>query len=576
MDERVNHYLNARHRARKLAGQHADQLGFARKFLAGLLLSYFPSATPPPVPPLTNKLAMELGFIAQGLDPQMAAYLISTTYTVMLPPDYRGKYGVFYTPPALVGRLLDLAQKSGVDWSTAQVLDPACGGGAFLAPVAQRMRTSLSHLSPQDRIGHIEKHLAGMEIDPFSAWMSQVFVEIALKDDIACTGRRMKDVIEIRDSLKTDENHFARFDLVVGNPPYGRIKLSGEEREKWRRSLFGHANQYGLFSDLATRLVRPGGTIAYVTPTSFLGGQYFQALRKLLSSKTPPIAIDFIAHREGVFDDALQEALIAVYKKSNTAAPIRVSYLSLMETGKIAVQENGTYSLPDNPGAPWILPRNPEQSRLATLARHLPTRLADLGYTVSTGPLVWNRHKEKLLAIREKGAVPLVWAECIDQEGTGTFTFKATGRNHVPWYMPTHSNDANLVRKGCVLLQRTTSLEQSRRLIAAELSQEFIDQYGGAVTVENHLNMVRPIPSQKPLVSLSAIVALLNSYTVDQIFRCINGSAAVSAYELEAMPLPSPKECKKLESMLDCGAARSDMEQAIKEMYCNVRLSAAA
>jgi adenine-specific DNA-methyltransferase len=572
MNAQIVNFLTARNQARKLASQQENQLAFARRFLAGLLTAYLPSLSTPPVKPLSHTLAMKMGILARSLDIEMAAYLIGTTYTVMLPDDYRGKYGVFYTPPALVERLLDLAEQAGVDWSSARVLDPACGGGAFLAPAAARIVTSLSHLSPEERLSHIEAHLQGYEIDPFSAWVSQVFVEIQLKKDIAVTGRPLAKLVQVEDSLQIPDSLY----VVVGNPPYGRIKLSEKDRSKWSRSLYGHANLYGLFSDLAARLVCLGGTVAYVTPTSFLGGRYFQALRGVLAKETPPVAIDFIAHREAVFADALQETLLAVYKKREDPVRISVSYLSVKETGGLEVKQNGKYALPANPEKPWILPRTPNQSSLAEACHLFTHRLGDLGYTVATGPLVWNRHKEKLFARKVEGAIPLIWAECVDPSGSGTFTFRANGRNHVPWFKPNRKNDPNIVREACILLQRTTSLEQSRRLVAAKLPQSFIDKNGGAVTVENHLNMIRPIPGRKPLVSSSVVTVLLNSETVDQIFRCINGSTAVSAYELEAMPLPCPKECGRLEELIASGANKSAIENAIKEMYCNVRIRAAA
>jgi hypothetical protein len=43
------------------------------------------------------------------------------------------------------------------------------------------------------------------------------------------------------------------------------------------------SNLYGLFTDLAAQLARRGGVIAYVTPTSFLAGEYFKSLRALLA-----------------------------------------------------------------------------------------------------------------------------------------------------------------------------------------------------------------------------------------------------------------------------------------------------
>ncbi len=67
-----------------------------------------------------------------------------------------------------------------------------------------------------------------------------------------------------------------------------------------------------MFTDLALRHARPGGIVAYVTPTSFLAGSYYQNLRRLLASEAPPVRMDFVEARRGVFDDVLQETLLAV------------------------------------------------------------------------------------------------------------------------------------------------------------------------------------------------------------------------------------------------------------------------
>ena len=117
----------------------------------------------------------------------------------------------------------------------------------------------------------------------------------------------------------------------------------------------------------------------------------------------------------------------------------------------------------------------------------------------------------------------------------------------------------------CVLLQRTTAKEQCRRLIAAELPEQFITKHG-AVVVENHLNMIKPL-NGTPKVSAAALAALLNSDVVDQVFRCINGSVAVSAYELQALPLPSPDDVKDIEKLVETRARREILEQAVERLY---------
>ena len=129
-------YIKKRDEAKQLARNQRDRLAFARRFLTALIKHYTPWGTASPVEFLDHPLAKEMGAIAAVQTPEMAAYLIGTTYTVMLPEEYRGQYGVFYTPPSLASRLLDLSEKAGTNWRTARILDPACGGGAFLAPVA--------------------------------------------------------------------------------------------------------------------------------------------------------------------------------------------------------------------------------------------------------------------------------------------------------------------------------------------------------------------------------------------------------------------------------------------------------
>jgi adenine-specific DNA-methyltransferase len=51
--------------------------------------------------------------------------------------------------------------------------------------------------------------------------------------------------------------------------------------------------------------------------------------------------------------------------------------------------------------------------------------------------------------------------------------------------------------------------------------------------------MVRAV-GPNPGLPAAVIAGLLNSAAVDAAFRCINGSVAVSAFELEELPLPAP------------------------------------
>jgi adenine-specific DNA-methyltransferase len=551
------------------------RLGYAQAFCAAVLERYWTKLRPScpqalrrapktfdsrTVRPEGLTVAEALADAASARAADEASYLVGSTYAAMLPDDYRSVHGVFYTPPAVVDRLLDSAEAAGVDWNTCRALDPACGGGAFLGPLARRMIAPLKRSDRRIVLRNLAARLVGYEIDPFAAWISAVFLDASLNEELGFVGDEAFQLIMVCDSLSRSEE--ANFDLVIGNPPYGRLKLKPELRSVYQRSLFGHANLYGVFLDLALRKTRPdGGVVAYVTPTGFLSGEYFKNLRGLLAREASPVTVEFISERRGVFDDVLQETLLAVFRRGASTSPVQLTFVEVSDAGPLAVTSAGEASLPASAEQPWIVPRRPDAAALAERLRSMSSRLADWGYGVSTGPLVWNRFKPQLRHKPGKNVVPLIWAEAVGADGT--FALRADRRNHAPYFAVETGDEWLIVRRPCVLLQRTTAKEQPRRLIAAELPRSFLDANGGVVTVENHLNMIVTIVETPP-VDTARLAAFLNSAAADSAFRCMSGTVAVSAYELESMPLPAPWAVR---NMPDGSHSASEIEAFCARLY---------
>ena len=515
------------------------------------------------LPESDAKLADSLGEIAATFDAERAAYQIGLIYTGMLPAQHRGDFGVYYTPPSLAARLIVQATAAGVDWTRARVLDPACGGGAFLTPVARRIIESLPNCSPAILIENIGARVRGYEIDPFAAWLSQVSLDAVVLPVSRKAGRRLPVVVTVCDSLQREPPREG-FDLVIGNPPYGRVSLNAVDRARYRRGLYGHANLYGLFTDMALRHAKDDGVIAYVTPTSFLAGHYFKNLRALLARDAPPVSFDFVSARKGVFDDVLQETLLTTYRRGAPSSGAAVHEITPIDETMLTVVDAGVIPLPTEPSEPWILPRTAREAPLVARLARMPHRLADWGYGVSTGPLVWNRHKDQLVDRPGRGRQPLIWAEAVTADGD--FIFRADKKNHAPYFELRRGDDWLSVDTPCVLVQRTTAKEQARRLIAACLSASFLDANGGSVVVENHLNMVKPIVAATA-ISADAVAAFLNSAAADRVFRCVSGSVAVSAYELEGLPLPPPEKLAGLKRLVESGAKRDRIEAECAELY---------
>jgi adenine-specific DNA-methyltransferase len=149
----------------------------------------------------------------------------------------------------------------------------------------------------------------------------------------------------------------------------------------------------------------------------------------------------------------------------------------------------------------------------------------------------------------------------------GKFHFQAARRSHLPYLKINDSQEFLINREPCILVQRTTAKEQKRRVIAALIPNSFVLEYPGFV-VENHLNMVLST-QKKPAVALRTVVALLNSSAFDKAFRCINGSVAVSAYELNCVPLPNPGQIQCLQKLVMSGSPGSEIEKLIDGFYSN-------
>lgn len=559
-----------------------DRLGFARAAAASVMEQYWVracAASGGPMPirlspiPSIDVSAEPFGIYADAcarLDWAEAFYHIGELYTGLLPDEYRTRHGIYYTPPQLVGHMLDVLEKQGVDWSSARVLDPACGGAAFAAYVAQRMLAANTFLSPEDRLRDLSERLVGFDVDPFASWLSAVLLDVVCLPVLRAANRRIDGVIRHGDTLLQQESDLGRFDVVIGNPPYGKLTLTPVQRQRFSRSLYGHANIYGVFTDLAVSFTKPNGLIGFVTPTSFLGGEYFKNLRDLLLAEAAPTYVGFVSDRTGVFSNVLQETLLAVFRRSPAVSSkrrLKATHLSVESIcpgsqRTLAVDSLGSFSVAPNK-SPWILPRARPQISLVRQLIRMRARLADYGYRVATGQLVWNRHKTQFCDRAAAGRYPVLWAECIQPDGS--FEFRAENRSHRPFIHVGPDQDHLINQEPCVLVQRTTSKEQTRRLIAAVIPNSFVLEHPGYV-VENHVNMLMPTTS-RPAVPLAILSRLLNTFTVDHAFRCISGSVAVSAYELESLPMPDADKLMQRVRSVRPVSGSSHFEEVVQSLY---------
>lgn len=466
------------------------------------------------------------------INAEFDGHSLGLAYVTALDAGTRARHGRHYTPTDLANRV----------WSTTRdalgfgargsrlpglVRDPAAGGGSLLIPPLREHLAAVARLDPALAVAGLAQHIEGIDTDPAAAWLASVILAAEALPIVAeipeHRRRALPALVRVGDGLA--EQAPAR--AVLLNPPYGRVRLSEDDRARWADILYGHANLYGIFMGAALESLDPKGVLGALVPTSFTSGLYFSNLRKVLTRDSTLRSITFVESRDGVFNGVLQETCVATFSRA------RAKYTEI-STASGTVRPVARVAAPRTAG-PWLLPRRGDDAPVAAAAAKMPLTLATAGWRVSTGPLVWNRRKADLFARRASGRLPIVWGADI---ATGR-VLRDQSRATVRFLRVDGAGDDRtmVLRTPAVLVQRTTAPEQIRRLVAAELDPETLSAWGGAVVVENHVNVLRPI-DQEPELDRATLARVLGTPTLDRVVRSISGSVALSAAELSALPLP--------------------------------------
>lgn len=494
-----------------------------------------------------------------------ASYWLSSAYAIWAGEEHRRRYAVFFTPPSLTRRLLDELSAAGIRFGESSFIDPACGGAAFLAPIAQRIREELlaRGKSAAEVLAHVVDHLYGTDIDERLCALSRHFLRIVLREEIALIGRDPQFRVSRADSLSELHPLAGRFDVVVSNPPYR--KMSAAELASVSGGLEAvvqsQPNLYGLFIALCLKLLRAGGKAALVSPTSFLTGQNFSRLRSFIADEGVVRQIGMVSHRKGVFIDVEQETALSIICRKPCPHTIPDTSISVVARDG-SYQAVGSCQLSSD-GSAWLIPRASNDLALLRRAQAMPHRLEHYGYLPRIGGFVWNRDQrptyfdEEVPRERPPSLVPLLWASDIGADGRLRFGKKTRAEVEPNWVDFGSFHAPAVVKRPAVILQRVTSNDQPRRLVAAAVTASYIKANRGFVA-ENHVVVLEASPRAQ--VPPAVMVKLLSTRVLDRIFRCISGSPNVSAYELSQLPLPAPALIIK--------AAQSDeLERVVSAAY---------
>ena len=231
---------------------------------------------------------------------------------------------------------------------TVKVCDPACGSGAFLNQalsffieehkfvddlIAELTNSPLRLFDTDLQI--LENNIYGVDINEESVEIAKLSLWLRtaqpgrklsnLSNNIKCGNSLIDDPEVAGDKAFNWEKEFPSvfekggFDVVIGNPPYVRQELLGQQQKdffavRYKNVYNGIADLYVYFYDLSFKILKKAGKMGFITPNKWLERKYGFELRNYLIQ----LQIDEIVNlnKMTIFDDAIADPSMFIFTNS--------------------------------------------------------------------------------------------------------------------------------------------------------------------------------------------------------------------------------------------------------------------
>jgi adenine-specific DNA-methyltransferase len=236
---------------------------------------------------------------------QRSIFPLAASHAWAAAPD--AELGAVFTRRWVVEFILDLVgYTSDKDLGGMSIVEPACGRGAFLTPIVERLVASCKQHGR-----HLESArcaIRAFDLQPASVQIARHAAQIVLEQtgvDSTTAGKLADGWIQTADFLLAD-HELKSADFVVGNPPYIRLEsVPPEVSDAYRRAcptMRGRADIYIGFFEVGLDLLNEGGSLAFICADRWMHNQYGSALRALVNTRFSVEAV-IALHDAPVFED---------------------------------------------------------------------------------------------------------------------------------------------------------------------------------------------------------------------------------------------------------------------------------
>lgn len=450
-------------------------------------------------------------------------------FTATLSREEQRAMGQFMTP-APIARFMAQRLVAGINQHHIRVLEPAAGGGILAAATVEALLAK----PVEDRPGVIELLLYELDERLIPALLTLCE---AMSDACEAVGVTLDFLVANEDFLLSDLSTRAEplpGLLTISNPPFLKLNKTTDPRAALHAyAVHGQPNIYALFMAATARLTAPGGRWCFITPRSWMAGEYFKAARRTLLLHLNIDSLHaFESRTEGFEEDAVLQETVIAWASGRAAVEHGANIMVTRSQGASDLATAGVQALPvervvgDDEHAMFSLPRDgadPFEGWTATLKTY--------GLEVSTGRVVAFRAAEFVREFAEPGTVPLLWLQHVRQQQISWPVQKK--REHL---RATAESAWMLVPNAPMVITRRFSPKEDERRVTCAAYQGQLP--GEAIGLENHLNYIYRRGGVMTPAEARGLAAFLASSVVDAHFRALAGSTQVNATELRKLPLP--------------------------------------
>lgn len=493
------------------------------------------------IKPFTNELPSHFA--------DRVGQLYATTVTLQ----HKKENGQFFTPTEIAHFMAGLSKQKK---DKLKILDPGCG----TAILSSSLIESLVKLNENLKEIELIVYETDKDILPYTKtvlkylgkWIKQHKIKLRATINTNDFVLENKDCFQVSTTLFSEPKD-TTYDIVISNPPYFKISKNDKRATVAKSIVWGQPNIYSIFMMVATKLLKEGGELIFITPRSFASGNYFRAFREAFFQEIEIEHIHLFGSRTDAFDrdSVLQETLILKGKKQKLNGHLP----SILVTHSNGIRDiesftNKVYKtdeLIDLKSKEKIihLPTNETDDKVIKLFKSWAGSLRQYDIQISTGPVVSFRATQYLFEQYQNGTVFLVPLYQLINTTKMQFEWPVTKRNKPQYIQLCEETKSILIpNKNYVFLRRFSAKDDKSRLVA---SPYFVDiSQTEFIGVENHLNYIYRPKGHLDRNEILGLSTLLNSNLFDTYFRTFNGNINVSATELREMPLPPLEDIKQI------------------------------